>query len=385
MRWRSVNTNYEAETAGIVLVGGIIEALGRRQTDLCIVQGHLYSCARRGENPSIAVVVLSVKSNLRNCSIEFSYVTLVLVNLANLRLLRDVAHYRSVSKAAHIHEMSQSAASQAVRELEREMGATLFDRTTRPLSVTESGKLVLDFCRDVLRRHEELQAGLETLNRAQGGTVRLAAIYSAGLTEMSSLEEHFARDFPEAELQISYLRPERVWESVLEDQADLGVMSYAESSRDVIALPWRDEEMVVAVAPNHPLAGRDTVAAPALEGQTFIGFDDDLPIQSHIERYLKQHKIRVDMTMHFDNLQTIKEAVAHHLAISIMPRRVMQEEVQAGRLVALRLDPPELYRPVRIVHRRRKIFTAAMSGLLEILRVPEHPVTEPISVAESNF
>jgi DNA-binding transcriptional LysR family regulator len=128
--------------------------------------------------------------------------------------------------------------------------------------------------------------------------------------------------------------------------------------------------MVVAVAPQHPLARRQKVSLSALEGATFIGLDDDLPIQSHIERCLKEHKVKVEMTMRFDNLQMIKEAVAHEAGISIMPKRVMQEDLAQGRMVALRLDPPELYRPVRIVHRRRKVFTAAINGLLTILRSP---------------
>jgi DNA-binding transcriptional LysR family regulator len=290
------------------------------------------------------------------------------VNLANLRLLRDIAHHKSVTKAAQANELSQSAASQAVHELERELGAELFDRTRRPLAPTEPGKLVLEFGREVLRRHEELQAELAHLKKATGGTVRLAAIYSVGLSEMSQLEERFTQDFPQAELQISYLRPERVWEAVADDQADVGLMSYAESSRDIIALPWRDEEMVVAVAPQHPLAHRRKVSISALEGANFIGFDDDLPIQSHIDRYLRDHKVKVELSLRFDNLQMIKEAVAHHAGVSIMPKRVMQEELAQGRLVALRLDPPELHRPVRIVHRRRKAFTTAMNGLLDILR-----------------
>ncbi|HZS53063.1 MAG TPA: LysR family transcriptional regulator [Bryobacteraceae bacterium] len=292
------------------------------------------------------------------------------MNLANLRLIRDVAHYKSVSKAAQINEISQSAASQAIQEIERELGAEVFDRSRRPLATTASGKLVLEYCRDVLRRHDELEAELARLKREAGGTVRVAAIYSVGLTEMSDLEAKFARTYSGAELQVSYLRPERVWEAVVEDQADLGLMSYAESSRDVIALPWRDEEMVVAVAPQHHLAHREVITPVELEGETFIGYDDDLPIQSHIERYLKEHKVKVEMAMSFDNLQMIKEAVAHNAGISIMPKRVMREELEQGRMAALRLNPAELYRPVRIVHRRRKVFTAAMNGLLDILRAP---------------
>lgn len=293
------------------------------------------------------------------------------MTLANLRLIRDVAHTRSVSKAARINEISQSAASQALQELERGLGTPLFDRSTRPLRITDAGKLYVEYCRDVLRRQDELEASLQLLKNKANGVARLAAIYSVGLSEMSEIEERFAAQFPDGELQVSYLRPERVWEAVEEDQADLGLMSYAESSRDVVALPWRDEEMVVAVSPQHALARQEVVPADMLEGESFIGFDDDLPIQSQIDRYLREQKVSVEVTLRFDNIQMIKEAVAHDAGISIMPRRVMREDLKQGRMVALRLQPAELFRPVRIVHRRRKVFNEVTSGLLALLRKEE--------------
>ncbi|MBV9405601.1 MAG: LysR family transcriptional regulator, partial [Acidobacteriaceae bacterium] len=178
------------------------------------------------------------------------------MTLANLRLIRDIAHFRNLSKAAKLHEISQSAASQALQEVERELGTSLFDRSTRPLAITPAGKLYLEYCRDVLRRHEEFEASLERLTKETSGTARLAAIYSVGLSEMAEIEERFSARFPQGQLQVQYLRPERVWEAVAEDQADLGLMSYAESSREVEALPSREEEMVVAVGPEHALAHR---------------------------------------------------------------------------------------------------------------------------------
>lgn len=289
------------------------------------------------------------------------------VTLANLRLIRDVAHCQSISKAARLSAMSQSAVSQAVQEVEREISVQIFDRSTRPLTVTPAGKLYLDYCRDVLRRQEELETSLKKLKMETDGRVRLAAIYSVALSEMSDIERKFASTFPEAHLDVSYLRPERVWAAVENDGADLGILSYAESSRDIVALPWRDEEMVVAAAPDHALAKLKVVSAKDLMGATFIGFDDDLPIQSQIERYFRDHRVTVETTLRFDNLVMIKQAVAHGAGISIMPKRVMRDDIAANRLVALQLDPPELFRPLRIIHRRRKSLNQVASGLLELL------------------
>lgn len=324
-----------------------------------------------GLAPIITRHLLFVKSNLHLFTIRNSYDRLELVTIANLRLIRDVAHHRSVSKAAQINEITQSAASQQIRDLEAQLGVQLFDRSTRPLTITAAGRLYLDYCRDVLRRHEEFEAALHRLKKDASGTVRLAAIYSVGLSEISEIEIRFQARFPEAELRVSYLRPERVYEAVVDDEADLGLMSYVESSREIIAVPWRDEEMVVAVAPGHRLAGRESIPVSALDGELFVGFDEELPISDQLEHFLREHKVNVEMALHFDNLQMVKEAVAHGAGISIIPKRGMREELEQGRIVALRLEPAELYRPLRIIHRRRKAFSEVAAGLLALLRENE--------------
>ena len=79
-----------------------------------------------------------------------------------------------------MNDVSQSAASQHVQDLEKWLGTQLLDRATRPLVVTPAGQLYADFCRDVLRRKEEFEGALERLKQQVEGTVRVASIYSIG-------------------------------------------------------------------------------------------------------------------------------------------------------------------------------------------------------------
>ncbi|MGA3205162.1 MAG: LysR family transcriptional regulator, partial [Bryobacteraceae bacterium] len=267
----------------------------------------------------------------------------------SLKLFRDIAQARSFSKGAALNSVSQSAASQQVQELEQELGIQLLDRSTRPLVVTAAGHLYADFCRDVLRRREEFHVALDRMKQEVEGTVRVASIYSVGLSEMSQLEQEFGRRRPEAKLEVEYLRPEKVYSSVLSDAADLGLVSYPEASREITVIPWRQEEMVVASSPFHPLAQGDGMLSPKdLQGVDFIGFDDDLPIAREIDRFLSGQGIKVNVALHFDNIQMIKEAVTHRVGVSIMPARIMNDEIAQGRLVAIPIAAPELYRPLGI-------------------------------------
>jgi LysR family transcriptional regulator, transcriptional activator of the cysJI operon len=294
------------------------------------------------------------------------------VDLERAKLFRDIAQNRSVSKGAKLNGISQSAASQHLQDLEDQLGLPLLDRTSRPLTVTDGGKLYLDMCRDVLRRQDEFQAALERMKAEVEGTVRVASIYSVGLSEMSQLEQEFSRRYPEAHLEVEYLRPEKVYEAVVTDRADLGLLSYPEATKEVTVLPWRQEEMVVAASPYHALAAKSEVRPEDLEGLDFVGFDEDLPIRREIDRFLREHHVEVNLTLHFDNLQMIKEAVAHGEGVSIMPARIMEEEVKQGRLVPIpiSISSLRLYRPVGIVHRRKKRFHRAGQAFLELLREP---------------
>ncbi len=292
------------------------------------------------------------------------------------KLFRDIAVARSVSRGAEMNGISQSAASQHIHDLEKRLGVALFDRTTRPMGLTPAGKQYHELCRDVVRREEEFQASLAVLKMRVEGEVRVASIYSVGISEMSRVQEEFVRRYPGASLHVSYLRPTKIYEAILSDQADLGLVSYPESSKEITVIPWRLEEMCVAVAPSHPLARRQEVEPADLNGCEFIGFDSDLNIRREIDRFFREQDGAIQVVMEFDNIQMVKEAVALGSGISILPARTMQTEIEQGRLVSIPLRAPELRRPVGIVHRRKKSFNKAMTSFVELLR--EIPDREPV-------
>jgi DNA-binding transcriptional LysR family regulator len=302
---------------------------------------------------------------------------MILVLFDNSKLFRDIAQTKSVSRGAAQNGISQSAASQHMHELEKKLGTSLLDRTTRPLALTTAGKLYFDLCRDVLRREEEFQAALDELKARVEGEVRVVSIYSIGLSEMSRLQDEFSVRFPNAQLHVDYLRPQKIYEALLADQADLGLVSYPEPTKELAVIPWREEEMVVAAAISHPLASKAVLLPADLDGQDFIGFDEDLSIRRELDRFFRDQGIEIRLAMQFDNIQMIKEAVALGSGISILPARTMLAEVEQGRLIAIPLHAPELVRPVGIVHRKRKKFNRAAQSFLELLQEAPEQVKIP--------
>ena len=177
---------------------------------------------------------------------------------------------------------------------------------------------------------------LDRLKQEVEGTVRVASIYSVGLSEMVQLEQEFARRQPEAQAggRVSASRESLLSRAGRRSRSGLGQLPGAEPRNhgDSVAAGGNGAGRVAL-----PSAGAAAQGfAPAeLKGVDFIGFDDDLPIRREVDRFLSGQGIEVNVTLHFDNLQMIKEAVAHRVGVSIMPARIMRDEIAQGRLVAI--------------------------------------------------
>lgn len=298
------------------------------------------------------------------------------ISLFHIKLFRDIVQQKSLTRGARLNGITQSAASQHLQLLEDKLGEKLIDRSVRPFRLTAAGKLYYEFCKDIYLRVERFRAQLEELKGQMQGVVRVASIYSVGLSELSYLSQEFSRRYPDCKLEVEYLRPDRVYTAVEEGRVDLGIVSYPESRRHIAVMPWRLEEMHVVVSPDHPLAIRDRVAPEELCGLEFVAFDDALPIRREIDRYLREHGVEVKVVLHFDNIQSVKEAVAYGAGISILPVRSLRAEIREGRLKAIPLTDP-LLRPLGILYLKKKVFNKATQAFLELLQ--EQPV-EPESL-----
>jgi len=289
------------------------------------------------------------------------------MNIDTLRIFCDVVQHQSFSRGAAVNDVSQSAATQSVHRLERHFAVQLVDRGKRPFVLTPEGQACYEGFRELLESYDAAESRVRSLRMEISGMVRLATIYSVGLHDMSRSMQDFMRRYPKAKVRLQFLRPNKVYDAVLNAEVDLGIVSYPIASPDLGVIPLRSEQMVLVCHPEHKLASQEAVTAEHLQGEDFVGFDRDLSIRKEIDRYLRQRSVSVRMVMEFDNIETIKQAVEIGAGISILPGPTVRKESTSGTLVAVRLITPELRRPLGIIHRQRKVFTPTVSKFVELL------------------
>jgi DNA-binding transcriptional LysR family regulator len=203
------------------------------------------------------------------------------------------------------------------------------------------------------------------------GTVGVAAIYSVGLHHMSRFVRTFGERYPGASVRLEYLHPTRVLESVLEGGVELGLVSFPKRWPELTVIPWREEEMVLAVHPSHRFARRDSVDVRELDGETVVSYDAELSIRRAVDRVLRHHDVSVTVALEFDNIETIKRAVEIPAGVAIVPAPTLSREVEAGTLVAVRLDGQDpdhkLVRPLAVIHRRHHQLGLTAERFLSLL------------------
>lgn len=289
------------------------------------------------------------------------------MNIATIRVFCDVALHQSFSRGASANEVSQSAATQSIHRLEKQLGATLIDRGKRPFVLTQEGQLCYEAFREILESYDNIVALIRKPQESIRGQVRVAAIYSVGLHEMSRCMKDFMRSFPKARIRLEFMHPNQIYRAVLNSEIDLGVISYPMASQEIDVIPLRSEKMVLVCPPNHELAGATIVSPEMLLGGDFIAFERSLIIRKEIDRYLRQYGVNVNVLMEFDNIETIKQAIESEIGVSLLPAPTVRNEVDQGKLVALPLTAPGLERPIGIIHRHRKIFSMTAQKFVELL------------------
>jgi DNA-binding transcriptional LysR family regulator len=285
-----------------------------------------------------------------------------------LKIFCDVVRLRSFSRGAEANAVLQATASLTVQRLEKHLGVPLIDRSCRPWKLTREGRLFYEGCRKMLEDYFALECAVRGNQVAAHAVVRVAAIYSVNLRDMSRCVRRFSEQWPQARVELEYLHPSRVCERVLNDEVELGIISFPKDRRDLAVIPWRDELMVLACHPQHRLAGEKKIALRQLAGEPFVGFDAELGIRKRIDGYLREQGVEVKVVLTFDNIEAVKRAVEVGSGVAILPQPTLEHELQAGTLAAVALGGPRFVRPLGIVYRRgHKLYptTQAFIALLQ--------------------
>jgi DNA-binding transcriptional LysR family regulator len=290
------------------------------------------------------------------------------VHLETLKTFCDLVETKSLSRAAKLNHVTQSAVSQQLRALEARYKRKLIDRAPRiGASPTEAGTVLYAEVKPLLERFSEVERRLLERPNAVAGSVRVATVYSVGLHTLPPAMKKSLSLHPEVNLRLEYRRTDHVYDACLAGEVDFGIVALPKRRRELEIVPLGEDELWLVTAPDHALARRKRVSLADLDGSPFVGFDRDIPTRRFVDRLLRG-KASVTYVMELDNIETIKRSVEAGLGVSILPAPALAAEVRAGTLAARRFTGPPLKRPFGAIYRRTRELSTAARTFLELLK-----------------
>jgi len=290
------------------------------------------------------------------------------MQVESLKVFCDLAETESFTKAAQINNVTQSAVSQQISSLERQFKSLLIERSKKKFRLTREGQVLYEYSKQIIQSYDSLHNRLQEIKDIISGTIRVATIYSIGLHDLPPYLKKFLKLFPTVNVHVEYRRANQVYEDVLSNVVDLGLVAYPTKDPKLELIPLRKDVLVLICHPQHPLAKNKSIKLSQLSGEKFISFEPDIPTRKAIDKILKDHAVTVQTVMEFDNIETVKRAVEIEAGISIVPQATVLQEVAKQTLVEVRIEGVELFRPLAALYKKNKVLSPAMKQFLHILK-----------------
>ena len=282
------------------------------------------------------------------------------LTLRQLQIFRAIALSGSTTAAALSVPLSQSAASAALKELERLLGANLFDRVGKRLMLNDSGRALLPMALAVLDGANSLEAAFASAAEARPVDLHIYASTTIGNYILPSLLARFKDVVPSTRLELQIGNTLDAVTAVREFATDLGFIEGPCHAKDIVVSPWREDELVVVAAPEHSLAKaakQRKLTVKQLAQAQWLLRESGSGTRESVEQALLPHLLNIPMSMTLGSSEAIKNAVAEGMGISCLSLSVVRNLLAAKRLRVLRTALPRLTRTFLMIHHERKVLS----------------------------
>ncbi|MCE7984869.1 MAG: LysR family transcriptional regulator [Caldilinea sp. CFX5] len=290
-----------------------------------------------------------------------------MLDLHKLDIFLHVVRAGSFNRAAEGLLMSQSAVSQHIQDLEAGLGATLFERGRRGVSLTKAGDALHDYALRIFALLAEAENAVTDVRKLASGQLTIGATPGVGGYLLPGAILGFRQQFPKLSVVlqtgitpqiVNDLRLGRLALGFIEGELDQG------DEANLSVRPLADVEQFVVVGPQHPWWPRPALSIQELQGQSFIMRQAGSRSRIWLEQKLREHKIDPTIRGEFDNMESIKRMVTLGTCVTILPLYVVQEEVKNDQVHALPLVDKPLQRTLKLIWRREQFLTPIARAFL---------------------
>ena len=293
------------------------------------------------------------------------------MDIRQLRLFCRIVDRRSFSLAADELHITQPAASQQVRSLERELKTTLLDRSRRTVTPTDSGQVLYRYGREILDLHERACTDILDLGELVAGRIVVGASTGPGEHVLPGMLTKFKDEYPGVSVALNVDDTHAVIERVLAREFEIGAVGAITPRPELIAEPLARDQIVLVCGASHPWASREDVTLDELVPEPQIVQQTGAGVRAVVEEHLRRAGVRpekLNVVMEMGLMESAKQAAIAGGGVTFVSRWAIGPEVEHGSLMVVPIRGFEILRDFYTVRSKTRVLSRAAEALLTYFR-----------------
>ncbi|MEY3218983.1 MAG: hypothetical protein RIT27_340 [Pseudomonadota bacterium] len=277
------------------------------------------------------------------------------ITFRQLKVFLAVARHLSFTRAAEILNLTQPAVSMQVKQLEESVGLPLLERMGKKIYLTDAGKLLREFAKEIIRQLEEIEEQVDQFKGLKAGKLRIAVATTANYFAPHLLAT-FIKIYPDISVSLHVTNRKGLIQHLEDNDIDLVIMGQPpeEMSEELNAKAFMQNPLVMIAPPNHSLVKRKHIPLKELQDQIFLVRERGSGTRNAMERHFKERELVLSTGMEMSTDEAIKQGVQAGLGLGIVSRHTIQMELEMQKLSILSVKSFPIVRHWFIVHRSGK-------------------------------
>jgi DNA-binding transcriptional LysR family regulator len=287
------------------------------------------------------------------------------MNLQHLRSFLVVATKRNYTRAAEELFLTQSAISQQIQQLEKDLGLKLFERTGNKIYLTEAGRILESEAKRILAQVAHAREIMDELNGLKRGRIRIGASTTPGIYVLPHILGTFRKAYPDLEASLSIDNTRNIERRILANELDFAFVGRNITREDITVKPFLDDYLVPIAPISHPLCSERRISPRQLTREPFILREEGSATREAAESWAMKNRITLKVAYEFDSPEAVKMAVISGLGVSILSAYAVSWELETKRLAILDVKGDQIHRSLTVIHHKDKHLTSAALAFLE--------------------
>jgi len=288
------------------------------------------------------------------------------ITIRQLTVLEAVARNLSYTKAAEELHLTQPAVSMQIKQIEESIGLPLFEQIGKKVYLTEAGREMHNYSRNIQQQLSEVETILENLKGLRRGRLNIAVASTANYFA-PKLIAAFNELHDSITVNLDVTNRKGLLRHLEQNDSDLVIMGAPPKTMDLAAESFMDNPLVVIASPNHPLKDERNISIQTLTRETFIVREVGSGTRNATERFFAEHGAEMSASMNMSSNEAIKQAVQAGLGLGIVSMHTLEQELALNRLVVLDVESFPILRHWYIVHRKGKRLSPVASAFKDFV------------------